>query len=123
MCAARSPSVTRVGGTNASTGPLISSGKSIGVPARVTAIEYDPNRTARIALLVYADGDKRYIVAPHWVCELGIKVMSGPTADIRPGNALPLRNIPLGTMVHNIELQPGKGGTNGALGWNLGAAC
>ena len=79
------------------------------VPARVESIEYDPNRSARIALLVYADGERRYIVAP-----LGLNVddtvMSGPNAEIRPGNALPLRNIPLGTMVHNVELQEGKGG-------------
>ena len=80
-----------------------------GIACRVERLEYDPNRTARIALLVYADGEKRYIVAPLNL-QVGDKVMSGPTADIRPGNALPLRNIPLGTMVHNIELQPGKGG-------------
>ena len=81
----------------------------IGVPAKVFSIEYDPNRSARIALLQYADGEKRYILAP-----LGIKVgdtlMSGPEAEIRVGNALPLRNIPLGTQVHNIELNPGQGG-------------
>jgi large subunit ribosomal protein L2 len=80
-----------------------------GVPARVAAIEYDPNRSARIALLHYADGEKRYIVAP-----LGLKpgdaVVSGADVDIRPGNALPLAKIPLGTMVHNIELKPGRGG-------------
>lgn len=79
-----------------------------GVPARVTSIEYDPNRTARIALLTYDDGEKRYIIAP-----LGIKVgdalMSGPDAELRSGNALPVRNIPLGTQVHNIELYPGRG--------------
>jgi large subunit ribosomal protein L2 len=81
----------------------------LGVPAKVFSIEYDPNRSARIALLQYADGEKRYILAP-----LGIKVgdtlMSGPEAEIRVGNALPLRNIPLGTQVHNIELNPGQGG-------------
>ncbi|NPV07196.1 MAG: 50S ribosomal protein L2 [Anaerolineae bacterium] len=80
-----------------------------GVPARVASIEYDPNRSARIALLVYADGEKRYIVAP-----LGLKVdatvMSGPGSEIRVGNSLPIANIPLGTMVHNIELEPGRGG-------------
>lgn len=80
-----------------------------GIPARVAAIEYDPNRSARIALLHYADGEKRYILAP-----LGLKVgntlMSGPEAEIRPGNALPIRNIPVGTLLHNIELQPGRGG-------------
>lgn len=79
-----------------------------GVPARVASIEYDPNRSARIALLVYADGDKRYIVAPLGM-RVGDTVMSGPKAEIRPGNALPLRNIPLGTMVHNVELQVGRG--------------
>lgn len=80
-----------------------------GVPARVDSIEYDPNRSARIALLVYADGEKRYIIAP-----LGLKVNdiveSGPDADIRVGNALPVANIPVGSMIHNIELQRGKGG-------------
>ncbi len=81
----------------------------IGIPARVDSIEYDPNRTARIALLVYADGEKRYILAPLGL-QVGDTVMSGPDAEIRPGNALPLVNIPLGTLVHNIELQPGKGG-------------
>lgn len=79
------------------------------IPARVTTIEYDPNRSARIALVVYADGEKRYIIAPLGL-KVGDRVMNGPGADIRPGNALPLRNIPLGTMVHNIELQPGRGG-------------
>lgn len=80
-----------------------------GIPARVAAIEYDPNRSARIALLHYADGEKRYILAP-----LNLRVNdiieSGPKADIKPGNALPLQNIPLGTYVHNIELRAGKGG-------------
>jgi large subunit ribosomal protein L2 len=80
-----------------------------GVPARVAAIEYDPNRTARIALLHYADGEKRYIIAPVGL-EVGAKLMSGPEADIVVGNALPLRNIPPGTFIHNIELKPGKGG-------------
>ena len=78
------------------------------VPARVASIEYDPNRTARIALLVYADGEKRYIIAPMGV-NVGDTVMSGERVDIRPGNAMPLRNIPTGTMIHNIEYQVGKG--------------
>jgi len=81
----------------------------IGVPAKVTAIEYDPNRSARIALLTYADGDKRYILAPIGL-KVGDKVMAGPQADLRPGNALPIQNIPVGTMIHNIELQRGRGG-------------
>jgi large subunit ribosomal protein L2 len=80
-----------------------------GVPAKVAAIEYDPNRSARIALLHYADGEKRYILAPVGL-EVGRTVSSGPEADILVGNALPLRNIPPGTVVHNIELRPGKGG-------------
>ncbi len=80
-----------------------------GVPARVAAIEYDPNRSARIALLNYVDGEKRYILAPVGL-EVGRTVMSGPDADILVGNALPLENIPAGTVVHNIELRPGKGG-------------
>jgi large subunit ribosomal protein L2 len=80
-----------------------------GVPATVAAIEYDPNRTARIALLNYADGEKRYIIAPVGL-EVGQKILSGPEADIVIGNALPLKNIPPGTVVHNIELKPGKGG-------------
>lgn len=79
-----------------------------GVPAKVASIEYDPNRSARIALLHYADGEKRYILAPEKL-QVGDKIMSGPSADIRPGNALPLANIPTGTVVHAIELQPGKG--------------
>ncbi|MGI9659163.1 MAG: 50S ribosomal protein L2, partial [Gaiellaceae bacterium] len=80
-----------------------------GVPARVAAIEYDPNRSARIALLHYADGAKAYILAPARIA-VGDTISSGPTADIRPGNALPLNNIPTGTVVHNVELQPGRGG-------------
>jgi large subunit ribosomal protein L2 len=80
-----------------------------GIPARVVAIEYDPNRSARLALLHYRDGEKRYIVAPLGL-KVGDTVMSGPQADILPGNALPLRNIPVGTLVHNVELQPGRGG-------------
>ena len=80
-----------------------------GVPAKVAAIEYDPNRSARIALLHYADGEKAYILAPLRI-RVGDTVMSGPQADIKPGNALPLRDIPTGTVVHNIELQIGRGG-------------
>ena len=80
-----------------------------GVPATVKEIEYDPNRTAYIALLCYADGEKRYILAPLGLSK-GDKVVSGKDADIKAGNALPLENIPVGTMVHNIEMQPGKGG-------------
>jgi large subunit ribosomal protein L2 len=80
-----------------------------GVPAKVAAIEYDPNRSARIALLHYADGEKRYILAPLNL-RVGDIVESGPEADIRPGNTLPLQNIPLGTYIHNIELRAGKGG-------------
>jgi large subunit ribosomal protein L2 len=81
----------------------------VGVPAKVASIEYDPNRSARIALLHYADGEKRYILAPTGL-EVGRSVLSGPAADILVGNALPLENIPAGTVVHNIELRPGKGG-------------
>src|SRR5216110_3582920 len=80
-----------------------------GVPAKVAAIEYDPNRSARIALLHYADGAKSYILAPAQL-RVGSTVESGPAADIRVGNALPLENIPTGTLVHNVELKPGKGG-------------
>lgn len=80
----------------------------IGIPGRVAAIEYDPNRSARIALIYYVDGDKRYILAP-----LGLKVddmiKAGADAEVKPGNAMPLKNIPSGTMIHNIEMQPGKG--------------
>ena len=79
------------------------------IPAKVQAIEYDPNRTARIALLAYADGEKRYILAPDGL-QVGQTIMSGPEADILTGNALPLSAIPLGTTVHNIELKEGKGG-------------
>lgn len=80
-----------------------------GVPAKVTAVEYDPNRTAYIALLFYADGEKRYIIAPYGL-QVGDTVMSGDDAEIRIGNAIKLKNIPVGTFVHNIELIPGKGG-------------
>src|SRR5580658_2758626 len=79
-----------------------------GIPATVAAVEYDPNRSARIALLNYADGEKRYIIHPEGL-KVGAKVMSGPTADILLGNALPMKNMPSGTIVHNIELKPGKG--------------
>jgi large subunit ribosomal protein L2 len=79
------------------------------IPGRVASIEYDPNRSARIALINYVDGEKRYIIAPLGL-RVGDSVMSGDRADIRPGHTLPLRNIPLGTMVHNIELQVGRGG-------------
>src|ERR1051326_7807128 len=79
-----------------------------GIPAVVAAVEYDPNRSARIALLNYADGEKRYIIHPDGL-KVGQKVMSGPTADILTGNALPMKNMPAGTIVHNIELRPGKG--------------
>jgi large subunit ribosomal protein L2 len=83
-----------------------------GVPAKVAAIEYDPNRTAHIALLHYADGEKRYILAPNRL-RVGMEVMSGDMADITVGNALPLRRIPTGTIVHNVELTPGRGGQMG----------
>lgn len=79
------------------------------VPAFVKAIEYDPNRTANIALICYADGEKAYILAPEGL-KVGMKIMNGPNAEVRPGNCLPLADIPVGTMVHNIELHPGKGG-------------
>ena len=81
----------------------------LNVPARVSTIEYDPNRSARIALLVYADGEKRYILAPLGV-KVGDQIVSSQKAEIRPGNTLPLRNIPLGTTIHNIEIYPGRGG-------------
>jgi large subunit ribosomal protein L2 len=80
-----------------------------GVPAKVVTVEYDPNRSARIALLCYQDGEKRYILAPVGL-SVNDRVESGPTAEVRPGNALPLANMPLGTTIHNIELKPGKGG-------------
>jgi large subunit ribosomal protein L2 len=80
-----------------------------GIPAKVATIEYDPNRSARIALLHYVDGEKRYILAPNGI-RVGDTIVSGPTADIRPGNTLPLVNIPVGSTIHNIELKPGKGG-------------
>ncbi|MBT3319204.1 MAG: 50S ribosomal protein L2 [Clostridia bacterium] len=80
-----------------------------GIPAKVATIEYDPNRTANIALLHYADGEKRYILAPFGL-EVGDSVLSGQGADIKPGNSLMLKDIPMGTLIHNIELKPGKGG-------------
>jgi len=79
------------------------------VPAKVASIEYDPNRSARIALLHYADGEKRYILAPVGL-KAGDTVVAGASADIKPGNCLPLRNIPVGTVIHNVELTPGRGG-------------
>lgn len=79
------------------------------IPATVAAIEYDPNRTARLALVVYADGEKRYIVAPVGL-KVGDKILSGKNAEIRPGNSMPIANIPVGTMIHNIELKQGRGG-------------
>ena len=79
------------------------------IPAKVAAIEYDPNRSARIALLHYRDGEKRYILAPASI-NVGDLLESGEQADIKPGNALPLKSIPLGTVIHNIELRPGEGG-------------
>ncbi|MBC8505651.1 MAG: 50S ribosomal protein L2 [Chloroflexi bacterium] len=80
-----------------------------GIPARVAAIEYDPNRTARLALLNYADGEKRYIIAPVGL-QVGDTIHAGPDIDVRPGNSMPISHIPTGTMIHNIELQPGRGG-------------
>jgi large subunit ribosomal protein L2 len=90
-----------------------------GVPARVASIEYDPNRSARIALLNYADGERRYIIAPDGL-KVGARVMSGPDADISIGNCLPLKNIPLGTNVHNVELIPGR---NSRVARSAGAFC
>jgi len=83
--------------------------EKLGIPAKVAAIEYDPNRTARLALLFYVDGEKRYIISPLDL-KVGDTVMSGPTAEIRSGNSLPISNIPVGTLIHNIEMKPGKGG-------------
>ncbi len=79
-----------------------------GIPAKVAAVEYDPNRTARLALLFYVDGEKRYIIAPLEL-KVGDTIVSGPNAEIRPGNALPISNIPVGTLIHNIEVKEGKG--------------
>jgi large subunit ribosomal protein L2 len=83
--------------------------EKLGIPARVAAIEYDPNRTARLALLFYVDGEKRYILAPLDL-KVGDTLMSGPNAEIRTGNSLPISNIPVGTLIHNIEVKEGKGG-------------
>jgi len=90
----------------------------VGIPAKVAAVEYDPNRSARLALLHYADGEKRYILAPVGI-KVGDQVETGPKSDIKPGNSLPLSNIPLGTMVHNVELREGAGGQ---MGRSAGAA-
>ena len=79
------------------------------IPAKVASIEYDPNRSAFIALLIYADGEKRYILAPQGL-KVGHKIVSGASADIMPGNALPIENIPVGTLIHNVEIKPGRGG-------------
>ena len=92
-----------------------------GIPAKVAAIEYDPNRSARIALLHYADGEKRYILQPVGL-EVGMTVQNGAGAEILPGNALQIRNIPPGTMIHNLELYPGQGRAGGAVGGRRGAA-
>src|SRR5690606_32756640 len=89
-----------------------------GIPAKVYSIEYDPNRTCRIALLHYADGEKRYILAPAGL-KVGSTVVSGPGSDINVGNALPLKEMPLGSFIHNVELKPGKGGQ---LGRSAGSA-
>ena len=105
--AARRPA-TAAAATSSSTGHRLKRDKD-GVPAKVAAIEYDPNRNARIALLHYLDGEKRYILAPAQVT-VGDRLQSGQGAEIRPGNALPLRYIPVGSVVHNVELRPGGGG-------------
>ncbi len=107
-CTAGSPRATRAAATSAATGSIDFRRNKDGVPAKVAHIEYDPNRSARIALLHYVDGEKRYILAPQGVMQ-GDTLMSGPDAEIRPGNALPLRNIPVGTVIHAIELKPGAG--------------
>jgi large subunit ribosomal protein L2 len=84
----------------------------VGVPGKVASIEYDPNRSARIALVHYADGEKRYILAPNGL-GVGAAIMAGPEAEVRVGNALPLRNVPTGTQIHSVEMKPGKGGQLG----------
>ena len=91
----------------------------VGVPGKVVRVEYDPNRSARIALIAYVDGEKRYILAPVGL-SVGDSVQAGPDSDIRPGNALPLSSMPLGTTIHNIELKPGKGAQ---VARSAGAAC
>ena len=98
--------------TNGNTGVIDFKREKTDIPARVARIEYDPNRSTRIALLHYADGEKRYILAPQDL-KVGDLVVSSAHADIKPGNALPIANIPLGTTIHNIELKPGCGGTIG----------
>ena len=105
---AASPPVTRAAATSSRYRIIDFKRNKDGVPAKVATIEYDPNRSARIALLHYVDGEKRYIIHPKGL-KVGDIVVSGPEADIKPGNALPLANIPVGTLIHNVELQPGKG--------------
>ena len=99
----------RGGGTRRMTRQVDFKREKHGIPAKVAAIEYDPNRTARLALLFYADGEKRYILAPLDL-KVGDTLLSGPTAEIRPGNCLPIANIPVGTLIHNIEIKQGRGG-------------
>ena len=94
--------------TSTTTALSISVATKDGIPAKVERIEYDPNRTAHIALLCYADGERRYIIAPRGI-EVGTQLMSGAEAPIKPGNTLPIRNIPIGATIHCVELQPGKG--------------
>ncbi len=91
--------------------------QKFGITATVVAVEYDPNRSSRIALLQYADGDKRYIIAPEGL-KVGAKVVSGPDVDIQTGNSMPLKGVPVGTFVHNVELKPGKGGQLGRSAGN-----
>jgi large subunit ribosomal protein L2 len=99
----------RGGGTRRMTRQVDFKREKLGIPAKVAAIEYDPGRTARLALLFYADGEKRYILAPLDL-RVGDTLLSGPTAEIRPGNCLPIANIPVGTLIHNIEIKQGRGG-------------
>jgi large subunit ribosomal protein L2 len=99
----------RGGGTRRMTRQVDFKREKLGIPAKVAAIEYDPGRTARLALLFYADGEKRYILAPLDL-KVGDTLLSGPTAEIRPGNCLPIANIPVGTLIHNIEIKQGRGG-------------
>lgn len=91
--------------------------QKFGITATVVAVEYDPNRSSRIALLQYADGDKRYIIAPEGL-KVGSKVVSGPDVDVQTGNSMPLKGVPVGTFVHNVELKPGKGGQLGRSAGN-----
>ncbi len=102
--------------TNGKSASLTSRREKINIPAKVAAIEYDPNRTARLALLNYADGEKRYIVAPVGL-RVGDTVLSGPDAEVAPGNTLPLSKIPTGTRIHNIELKTGRWWTIGPFSW------